>query len=159
MNIIQGIALHIIAIINASFLIYYTTLLQSDTSEDFKIKVPKYEPTTKREKTVLSARIFASLLIVVALGGLIWDTTYNYNMDDDETGAPAWYTGIEIACMLIVYGFAFTLFYQPDYGVVSNRQLSENTRNHAYGSMAVSYVFLSYVMLWMMIELYLYLEY
>ena len=157
MNIIQGIALHIIAIINASFLIYYTTLLKSDTSEDFKIS--KYEATTKREETVLSARIFASLLIVIALGGLIWDTTYNYNMEDDEAGAPAWYTGIEITCMLIVYGLTFTIFYQPDYGVVSNHQLSENTRNHAYGSMAVSYVFLSYVMLWMMIELYLYLEY
>ena len=162
MNIIQGIAFHIIAIINASFLIYYTTLLKPDNSDSFTVKFEKPrdpESFTKREKTVLAARFFASLLIVIALGGLIWDTVYNYNMDDDETGAPAGYVGFEIVIMMVVYGLSFALFYQSDFGVAVNHHLSDNTRNHAYGSMAVSYVFLTYIILWIMFELYMVLEY
>lgn len=161
MNIIQGIAFHIVAIINASFLIYYTTLLHPYDTENFTIEGfhDNTDDMSKRAQTVLAARIFATILIIIAIGGLIWDTTYNYNMSDDESGAPAWYVGVEIVIMLVVYGLAFTLFYHPDFGVAGNHHLSENTRNHAYGSMAVSYVFLTYIMLWMIFELYLYLEY
>lgn len=137
MNLIQGIAFHIIAIINASFLLFYVKLINSNNR--------------RIRETLIASKVIASLTIIMASSALIWEFFISTNMDEGISGVNSMYYAIEVILVLVVYGLSFTLFYSKEFGIDSNKngkKLSNNERNNAYGTMAVSYVFLTYMIIW-----------
>lgn len=146
MNIIQGITFHIMAIINASFLFYFSNLANTEnfTVENFHNENGKSE----KEKTITAGLVFGSFLFIMGVVGLIWDVFFNENIYDGDTAIPIGFIVVEAVLMILIYIFMFVIFYNQDYGVANNSHLSANTNNNAYGAMAVSYVFMTYMILW-----------
>lgn len=135
-----ALSVHIIAIIISSFTMHYYHLVKN--TEQNK------SPNDETKNNQIAGLTFAIVLFFMAvIGIIIIFMSDDYDFDTPPVSCTIGYIGSELVLIIINYILTFIIVYHEDYGLLNNHELSDYAKEQVVATMAVSYVFLCYLII------------